>query len=303
MPDVHPQRYLGLAAVATKRPLPHQDPHQDPHDKGILSNCFTVGMHVKQNRANTPTLSGLVVTGDQSHHKCFTVGIHVKPATISRLFPMLGVDIAKRVAEWAGVPLSRKQEAQLATYATWLQEEAIPAGGLGPREGEKLWGRHIADSLAFAVAWKDRPAPREILDVGSGVGLPGIPLGILWPDTLVTTLDRGGRRVRLLRRATRIVGLVNIEVAQGDVFALAEEWETVVYRGAVKAPEAVGLSARLLEVGGTAVLGLSRRPEEPSDGRDLVNLASALGLQAEVVEIPAEVLDATAWLLIMRLGD
>ena len=216
---------------------------------------------------------------------------------------MQGIDIAKRVAEWAGVPLSRKQESQLATYADWLKEEAIPAGGLGPREGEKLWGRHIADSLAFAVAWKDRPAPHEILDVGSGVGLPGIPLGILWPDTLVTTLDRGGRRVRLLRRATRILGLVNIEVAQGDVFSVADEWESVVYRGAVKAPEAVGLSARLLEVGGTAVLGLSRRPEEPSDGRDLVNLANALSLQAEVVEVPSEVLDATAWLLIMRLGD
>ncbi|MCJ7726399.1 MAG: class I SAM-dependent methyltransferase [Acidimicrobiia bacterium] len=216
---------------------------------------------------------------------------------------MSEAEVAKRVAEWAGFPLSRKQEAQLESYANWLREEAIPAGGLGPREGERVWGRHIADSLAFAAAWRERPAPREILDAGSGVGLPGIPLGILWPDTLVTTLDRGGRRIRLLRRATRVVGLVNIEVAQGDVFAVADEWQSVVFRGAVKAPEAVGLSARLLEVGGTAVLGLSRRPEQPSEGRDLVNLAEALGLQAEVVEIPAEVLDATAWLLIMRLGD
>jgi 16S rRNA (guanine527-N7)-methyltransferase len=219
------------------------------------------------------------------------------------MLSMQEVEVARRAAEWAGVSLSRKQESQLTTYATWLLEEAIPAGGLGPREGGRLWDRHIADSLAFAVAWRDRPAPREILDVGSGVGLPGIPLGILWPDTLVTTLDRGGRRIRLLRRATRIVGLVNIEVAQGDVFAVADEWQSVVYRGAVKAPEAVGLSARLLEVGGTAVLGLSRRPEAPNDGKDLVNLADALGLQGEVVEVPAEVLDATAWLFIMRLGD
>jgi 16S rRNA (guanine527-N7)-methyltransferase len=212
-------------------------------------------------------------------------------------------DVAIRVAQWAGHPLDEEQADRLASYADWMIEEAIPAGGLGPREGERVWPRHIADSLAFAAAWRDRDPPEELLDVGSGVGLPGIPLAILWPDTVVTTLDRGGRRIRLLRRASRVVGLVNVAVAQGDVFSVADEWESVAFRGAVKAPEAVGLSARLLEVGGTAVLGLSRRPEEPADARDLVNLAGALGLEAEVMRVPAEVLDATAWLLIMRLGD
>jgi len=128
-------------------------------------------------------------------------------------------------------------------------------------------------------------------------------LAILWPEAVVTTLDRGGRRIRLLRRATRVVGLVNVDVAQGDVFSVADEWESVVFRGAVKAPEAVGLSSRLVEIGGTAVLGLSRRPEEPAGGRDLINLANALGLEAEVVKVPAEVLDSTAWILIMRLGE
>ena len=216
---------------------------------------------------------------------------------------MREIEVARDVAVWAGYPLTSEQEAQLEAYVGWLRAEAIPAGGLGPREGERVWERHIADSLSFAMAWRDRPPPLEVLDAGSGVGLPGIPLAILWPDSVVTTLDRGGRRVRLLRRATRIVGLVNVDVAQGDIFSVADEWESVVFRGAVKAPEAVGLSARLVSVGGTAVLGLSRRPEEPADGRDLINLAGALGLDATVVEVPAEVLDTTAWLLTMRLGD
>ncbi|MCB2223405.1 MAG: class I SAM-dependent methyltransferase [Actinobacteria bacterium] len=217
--------------------------------------------------------------------------------------PAGSIDLVRRVAAWAGHPLLPDQEDRLAAYAAWLEEEAIPAGGLGPREGPRLWGRHLADSLAFAAGWRDREPPAEILDVGSGVGLPGIPLAILWPETVVTTLDRGGRRIRLLRRATRVAGLVNVEVAQGDVFSVADEWESVVFRGAVKAPEAVGLTARLLDVGGTAVLGLSRRSEVPADARDLTNLAEALGLAAEVVEVPSGVLDATAWLLIMRLGE
>jgi len=211
-------------------------------------------------------------------------------------------DVALRTAEWAGYDLNDHQVSQLTTYAEWLVEEAIPAGGLGPREGDKVWPRHIADSLAFAAGWRNLE-PMEILDVGSGVGLPGIPLAILWPEAAVTVLDRGGRRVRLLRRATRVLGLTNVNAAQGDVFSVADEWQGVVFRGAVKAPEAVGLSARLLGVGGTAVLGLSRKAEVPPESRDLKNLAEALGLQADVVGVPTEVLDGSAWLLIMHLGD
>jgi 16S rRNA (guanine527-N7)-methyltransferase len=209
--------------------------------------------------------------------------------------------MAGRAAEWAGTPLHDSQLEALREYAEWLVTEAIPAGGLGPREGERLWGRHVGDSLTFAAGWGDRP-PDELLDVGSGVGLPGIPLAILWPDTLVTVLDRGGRRTRLLHRAVRILALPNVVVAQADVFAVADEWEALTFRGAVRPQEAVGLSARLLVPGGTAVLGLSRRPEPPDRTRDLTGIAGALGLESSVRRVPAEILDGPAWLLIMTLG-
>ena len=76
--------------------------------------------------------------------------------------------------------------------------------------------------MTFGVGW-DAP-PDEVLDVGTGVGLPGIPLAILFPETMVTLLDRGGRRVRLLHRAVRVLGLPNVVIAQGDAFAVADEW-------------------------------------------------------------------------------
>jgi len=212
------------------------------------------------------------------------------------------LELARRAAAWVGRGLSPSQEDALCVYADWLIREAIPAGGLGPREADRVWERHIADSLVFGAAWKDRD-PDEILDVGSGVGLPGIPMAIMYPGATVTLLDRGGRRVRLLRRAVGILALPNVVIAQGDVFSVADEWGGVVFRGAVRPPEATGLAARLLTPGGRAVLGLSRRPEVPPKGRDLVNLAGALGLSAELVQVPGDILDAAAWLLIMRLGD
>ncbi len=210
----------------------------------------------------------------------------------------MSVARAVAAAAWAGHELDEDARAQLEAYADWLVDEAIPAGGLGPREADRLWSRHIADSLSFAVAWQSSPG--EILDVGSGVGLPGIPLAALWPDTYVTLLDRGGRRTKLLRRVVRILALRRAAVAQADVFAVADEWEGLVFRGSVTGPEAVGLSSKLLAPGGTAVIGLSRRAELPARAKDLAPLATAMGLDTDVVRVPDEILDGPAWLLIMR---
>jgi len=215
---------------------------------------------------------------------------------------MESIEAARRAANWAGYPLDDATAEMLETYARWLEAEAIPAGGLGPREGGRIWSRHVADSILFAAGWPDG-APREILDVGSGVGLPGIPLGMLWPDAEFTLLDRGGRRIRLLQRIVRVLELDNVHIAQGDVFDVADEWSGIVYRGSVKAPESVGLSARLLGISGTAVLGLSRKAQPPARTRDLVGVADAMGLEAEIVGVPPEILDAPAWLLIMRAGE
>ncbi|MBI5156925.1 MAG: class I SAM-dependent methyltransferase [Acidimicrobiia bacterium] len=209
--------------------------------------------------------------------------------------------LAQNAATWAGHPIDTARLAHLEQFATWLIDEAIPAGGLGPREADRIWGRHVADSLSFAIGWSTPPV--EILDIGAGVGLPGIPLAILWPQTAVTLLDRGGRRIRLLTRAVHLLGLDNVHVAQGDAFDVADEWKGITFRGSVRAPEAVGLAARMLTLDGTAVLGLSRRQEPPDRTRDLLGIGAALGLGMSVSEVPAGILDGPAWLLIMRAGE
>ena len=208
------------------------------------------------------------------------------------------IRFAKRAAAWANHPLSDQAIDQLRAYGEWLQREAIPAGGLGPREAARLWPRHLADSISFAAGWESPPL--EILDVGSGVGLPGVPLSILWPETTVTLLDRGGRRVRLLRRAARVLALPDVVVAQGDVFSVADEFAGMVFRGSVKAAEAVGLASRILAEESVAVLGLSRQATPPDRTNDLIAIGQAMGMQVDLRQVPSEVLDGPAWLLIMR---
>lgn len=208
--------------------------------------------------------------------------------------------IADRAAEWAGFPLDEPRREHLQAFADWLIAEAMPAGGLGPREADRVWGRHVADAITFSRAWTSPPP--DLLDVGTGVGLPGIPLAILWPETEVTLLDRGGRRIRMLSRAVNVLDLGNVHVAKGDVFDVADEWSGITFRGSVKAAEAVGLSARMLTLDGTAVLGLSRRADPPDRTRDLVTVGEALGLDMSVEAVPPAILDGPGWLLIMRSG-
>lgn len=193
----------------------------------------------------------------------------------------------RRAGEWSGWPLAEDQFIQLRQFGTWLSREAIPSGALGPNEGVRLHTRHLADSLVFAAAWRGLSPPPRLVDLGSGVGLPGIPLAILWPATRVTLVERRERRADLARRAVRRLALPNVEVAQQEAVAVTMEAEMVVAR-AVAAPAVVAeWAGRIVVAGGVVAMGGSwtkapvARPGE------------------EVMEIPGEVLDRPVWLRIM----
>lgn len=193
----------------------------------------------------------------------------------------------KRAAAWAGWDLNETQLHTLRRYGEWLWEEAIVAGGLGPNEGERIVERHLADSLLFAGGWRRPRPPRSVADLGSGVGLPGIPLAILWPTTTVYLVERAGRRTRLLRRAVRILAL-EMEVVESDASRIdLAGIEMVVARAAAPPAESLEWANRLLGTGGVAVIGGSHveRPQ-PCAGE-------------EILAVPPEVLDRPVWLRIM----
>lgn len=182
---------------------------------------------------------------------------------------------------------------RLKAFVDWLGSEGLQAGGIGPQETERLWDRHIADAAAFSVWWSE--PPETCLDLGSGVGLPGIVLAILWPGTRMLLVDRSGRRVRLMRRAVRVLGLDNVEVQQLEADALLSGYQAMVMRAVFPPGEAVAVFDRLLAPGGQGVLGLSRNVE-PND-LELAAIAGNLDVATRVGSV--EVLDQPAWMLIM----
>ena len=178
-------------------------------------------------------------------------------------------------------------------FAGWLATEGAAAGGIGPHEASRLWDRHLLDAAAFSTYWPD--PPRKCLDLGSGAGLPGIVLAILWADTTMQLVDRSGRRARLMRRAVRILGLENVSVVERDVFELAGEREALVMRATLPPPAAASLCGERLAPGGQAVVGLSRS-EAPRTAEHWEAVVVP-GLETRVEAV--KVLDPPAWMLIM----
>jgi 16S rRNA (guanine527-N7)-methyltransferase len=86
------------------------------------------------------------------------------------------------------------------TYADILRGRAVEWGLLGPREADRVWDRHILNSAALSELI---PNGSTLVDVGSGAGLPGIPLAILRQDLTVTLLEP------LLRRSTFLADVID----------------------------------------------------------------------------------------------
>lgn len=89
-------------------------------------------------------------------------------------------------------------------YAEILAGAGVERGLLGPREVERLWARHILNSAAIAemLDTNDR-----IADIGSGAGLPGIPLALARPDLRLTLIEPLLRRSEFLRELVDDLGL------------------------------------------------------------------------------------------------
>ncbi len=193
----------------------------------------------------------------------------------------------ERIAGTLGVAIDHDR---LQTLAEWLATEAIVAGALGPNEHARIWERHICDSLAYALPVGGIPS--RALDVGTGAGLPGLPLAVLWPDTEWTLLDRSGRRVDLVGRAVRILGLTTVSVRQGEPETLGERWPLVVSRATFPANTLVRRLLPVIGPDGQAVVGLHRGsgpPELPP---------AVAGAHFELK--PQEVLDPPSWFLMIR---
>lgn len=176
------------------------------------------------------------------------------------------------------------QSHQLELFRDWLVVEAVASGGIGPGEIDRIDQRHLADSLLYSRFLGE---PAVVCDLGTGVGLPGVPLAVLHPEIQFVLIDRAGRRIDLAKRAVRILDLENVTVRQDEIERLPGPFPAIVARASLPPQRLEPQVRRLLAPGGVAVVGGSWK-----DRREHAGWSTEEGTQGS--------LDRPVWFLIMR---
>ncbi|WP_216694471.1 16S rRNA (guanine(527)-N(7))-methyltransferase RsmG [Dietzia psychralcaliphila] len=173
-------------------------------------------------------------------------------------------------------------------YVETLATAGLERGLMGPRERPRLWDRHVLNSAAAAGEFADG---ETVVDIGSGAGLPGVPLALARPDLAVTLVEP------LLRRATFLQEVVDaleldIRVIRGraeekDVIAKAGGADVVTSRAVAPLSKLAGWSAPLLRPGGRmiALKGASAADEVDRDARALRRLGFE-DVRVQIVSAP-----------------
>lgn len=177
-------------------------------------------------------------------------------------------------------------------YAELLATTGIEHGLIGPREGPRIWERHV---LNCAVVESLLPHRCRLLDIGTGAGLPGVVLAIARPDLHITLIEPLERRTRWLQVAIDELRLTQVNVLRGRAESFAGRLQAPVVMARAVAPleRLVRWAWPLLPADGRllALKGQAARVElEESQG-----LLERLGVrEARVIEVGVDVISPPA---------
>lgn len=136
-------------------------------------------------------------------------------------------------------------------YIDILATRGVEWGLIGPRESGRLWERHVLNSLAVTGFV---PADATVVDVGSGAGLPGIPLALARPDLVVTLLEPLERRAGFLTLAVEELGLGDrVRVVRDRAETHGGFYEVATCRAVAGLGKLLGWTAPLFAPGGRLV--------------------------------------------------
>ena len=142
------------------------------------------------------------------------------------------------------------QEDAIRAYAEFLTTAGIERGLIGPREGERIWERHIFNCLPVTQLL---PQGASLFDIGSGAGLPGIVIALARPDLKVTLIEPLERRVEFLNEAVAAIaaGGVEIEVIRGRAQDVKKSADFVTARAVAPMEKLKKMSWHMVKTGGS----------------------------------------------------
>ena len=196
-----------------------------------------------------------------------------------------------------GLALPDGAEAELLAYLALLDKWNRVYNLTAVRDAERMVSHHLLDSLAAVPYFQDGcPDPVRVLDVGSGGGLPGIPLAIARPELQVTLIDSIAKKTAFLLQAKAELGLANLEVVTGRVEDFRPEtgFDVITSRAFSDLREFVSLTRHLLRPGGRWLAMKGLYPNE-----EIAQLPAGVRVSADhVLVVPG--LDASRHLIVLE---
>mgnify|MGYP000095918473 FL=1 len=138
-----------------------------------------------------------------------------------------------------------EKEGAIRAYADFLKGAGIERGLIGPREGDRIWERHILNSLFVTQLL---PQGASLFDIGSGAGLPGIVIALARPDLKVTLIEPLERRVEFLKEATEGT---DIQVIRGRAQDVKKSADYVTARAVAALDKLKKMSWHMLKMNGS----------------------------------------------------
>lgn len=145
---------------------------------------------------------------------------------------------------------------RIVAYADLLVGAGIERGLIGPREGQRIWQRHIFNCLPIITLLKEGST---VFDVGSGAGLPGVVIALARPDLHVSLIEPLERRVEFLRQA--VAGL-NIQVIKGQAQDVRTSAHYVTARAVAPLERLKPMTWHLIKPGGSLLAIKGRSAEQ-----------------------------------------
>jgi 16S rRNA (guanine527-N7)-methyltransferase len=167
-----------------------------------------------------------------------------------------------------GIACEPAELAQLGRFLGLLLEATQKVNLTGIRDPEEAWMRHLFDALTILSVIGPLPEGSTIADVGSGGGVPGIPLAIVRPDWQVTCIESTGKKCDFLTEACKLLGLGNVTVLQERAEAVCQDdlyrevFDGVVARAVGRLCVLLEYTVPLAKLGGVVVLTKGQKAQE-----------------------------------------
>lgn len=183
-------------------------------------------------------------------------------------------------------------------YHHSLATDGSERGFIGPREVPRLWDRHI---LNCAVIGEAMPQGATVADIGSGAGLPGIPLALARPDLKIILIEPLLKRSVYLGEVKERLGLDNVTVIRGRAEEKAVRKQlgsvdVVTSRAVAPLGRLAGWSLPLARKGGAMIAMKGSSVGEELE-RDAAEIARAGGGEGEIIQVGAELLEEPTTLI------